>query len=237
MILQLQDVHTFYGSIHALRGVSLQVDTREIVALIGANGAGKSTTLKTIVGWVHPRSGKVFLKNESIDHLRTDRIVRKGISLVPEGREIFKRLTVSENLEMGAFTRKDPDGLKSDYEMVFKLFPVLKERLKQKAKFLSGGEQQMLAVSRALMTRPEILLLDEPSLGLSPILVQIIFSTLKDINQEGITLFLVEQNALMALKTANRAYVLEKGTIAMHDTGERLLKNEMVRRAYLGVEK
>jgi branched-chain amino acid transport system ATP-binding protein len=237
MILQLQEVHTFYGSIHALHGVSLQVDTREIVALIGANGAGKSTTLKTIVGWVHPRSGRIFLKNEPIDHLRTDRIVQKGISLVPEGRELFKRLTVMENLEMGAFTRKDPDGLKRDYEMIFALFPVLKARLKQKAKFLSGGEQQMLAVSRALMTRPEILLLDEPSLGLSPILVQTIFSTLKDINQEGITLFLVEQNALMALKTANRAYVLEKGTIAMHDTGERLLKNEMVRRAYLGIEK
>jgi branched-chain amino acid transport system ATP-binding protein len=237
MMLQLQEVHTFYGSIHALHGISLEVDTREIVALIGANGAGKSTTLKTIVGWVHPRSGKIFLKNEPIDHLRTDRIVQKGISLVPEGRELFKRLTVMENLEMGAFTRKDHDGLKRDYEMIFALFPVLKARLKQKAKFLSGGEQQMLAVSRALMTRPEILLLDEPSLGLSPILVQTIFSTLKDINQEGITLFLVEQNALMALKTANRAYVLEKGTIAMHDTGERLQKNEIVRRAYLGVEK
>ncbi len=234
--LELKDVNTFYGHIHALKGVSLVVHPGEIVALIGANGAGKTTTLRTISGVVHPRAGEVWLYGERTDRLRPHQMVERGVCQSPEGRRIFPRMTVRENLEMGAFARRDTAGIAEDFERVMDLFPRLKERLKQKGGTLSGGEQQMLAIGRAMMSRPKVLLLDEPSMGLSPILVETIFSTIVEINKRGVTVLLVEQNALMALNTAHRGYVLETGQIVLEDEARALQQNETVQKAYLGIE-
>ena len=234
--LEVQDVHTYYGNIHALRSVSLAVRDGEIVTLIGANGAGKSTTLRTISGILQPREGRVLLDGQPIDGLAPHQIVERGVCQVPEGRRIFSRMTVLENLEMGAFARKDRVAIQSDLARVFDLFPRLKERINQKGGTLSGGEQQMLAIGRALMARPKVLLLDEPSMGLAPILVETIFQTVQEINQQGVTVLLVEQNALMALQVAHRGYVLETGAIVLADSAERLRENETVQKAYLGIE-
>ena len=234
MLLELKNVHTHYGNIRALKGISLEVREGEIVCLIGANGAGKSTTLMTISGILTPVEGDVIYKGESIVAAPPDRIVKSGICQVPEGRMIFPVLTVQENLELGAFLRKDAGGIREDMDWVFTLFPKLKERRKQFGGTLSGGEQQMLAIARALMARPKILLLDEPSLGLAPILVQTIFETIRKINSDGMTILLVEQNAQMALQYSNRGYVLETGRIALSDTAQNLLVNEEVKTAYLG---
>lgn len=235
-LLEVHDVHTYYGNIHALKGVSISVEQGEIVTLIGANGAGKTTTLRTISGLLKPKLGSVILNGEDLGKYKAQEIVYKGVSMVPEGRGIFARLTVSENLEMGAYSRTDKTGIQQDLERVFELFPRLKERQKQVAGTLSGGEQQMLATGRALMAHPNLLLLDEPSMGLAPILVESIFDTVKTINQEGTTILLVEQNAQMALSIADRGYVLQTGQIVLEDTAENLQKNEMVQKAYLGVE-
>ncbi len=235
-MLEVNDIHAYYGAIHALKGISLHVDRGEIVTLIGANGAGKSTTLNTICGLLKPRTGSIFLKGEPIHNLPPHVIVVKGISQAPEGRKVFSRLTVMENLEMGAFARTDKEGIAQDLERVFELFPRLKERVNQVGGTLSGGEQQMLSIGRALMAHPQVLLLDEPSMGLAPLLVETIFDTIQQINREGTTVLLVEQNALMALSVANRGYVLQTGEIVLHDTAENLQKNEMVRKAYLGEE-
>jgi branched-chain amino acid transport system ATP-binding protein len=234
MLLELKNVHTHYGNIRALKGISLEVKEGEIVCLIGANGAGKSTTLMTISGILTPVEGDVIYKGESIAFAPPDRIVKSGICQVPEGRMIFPVLTVLENLELGAFLRNDASGIREDLDWVFTLFPKLKERRKQFGGTLSGGEQQMLAIARALMARPKILLLDEPSLGLAPILVQTIFETIRKINSDGMTILLVEQNAQMALQYSNRGYVLETGRIALSDTAQNLLANEEVKTAYLG---
>jgi branched-chain amino acid transport system ATP-binding protein len=234
--LEVQGVNTYYGNIHALRDVSLAVRDGEIVTLIGANGAGKSTTLRTISGILQPRDGRVLLDGQPITGLPPHEIVERGICQVPEGRRIFSRMTVLENLEMGAFARKDRGQIPTDMERVFDLFPRLKERIGQKGGTLSGGEQQMLAIGRALMSRPQILLLDEPSMGLAPILVETIFRTVREINQQGVTVLLVEQNALMALQVANRGYVLETGAIVLDDTAANLRENETVQKAYLGIE-
>jgi branched-chain amino acid transport system ATP-binding protein len=235
-LLELQDVHSYYGNIHALKGISLTVDKGEIVTLIGANGAGKSTTLRTISGIIKPRVGAVRLAGERIDELPAHKVVERGVLQSPEGRRIFPRLSVQENLEMGAFTRTDKDGIAEDMERVFGLFPRLKERVTQKGGTLSGGEQQMLAIGRALMGRPKVLLLDEPSMGLAPVLVEQIFSIIKDINTQGITILLVEQNALMALGIAHRGYVLQTGQIVLADSALGLSENETVQKAYLGME-
>jgi branched-chain amino acid transport system ATP-binding protein len=235
-LLELKNVHSYYGNIHALKGISLTVEEGEIVTLIGANGAGKSTTLKTISGLVRPRQGTVTLNGEDLAVYPPHEIVVKGISQVPEGRGVFARLTVTENLEMGAYIHDDPQQLASDLEYVFDLFPRLKERRKQVAGTLSGGEQQMLAMGRALMAHPKILLLDEPSMGLAPILVEGIFATVQNINKEGGTILLVEQNALMALEVAHRGYVIQTGEIVLQDTAKALQTNEMVQKAYLGIE-
>jgi len=233
-LLEVNDVHTYYGAIHALKGLTVQVDKGEIVTLIGANGAGKSTTLNTICGIYHPRQGTILLEGEPIQELPAHEIVMRGMSQAPEGRRVFGRLNVTENLEMGAFARKDKDGIRRDMERVFVLFPRLKERAKQVAGTLSGGEQQMLAIGRALMASPRLLLLDEPSMGLAPILVEAIFDTIREINSQGTTILLVEQNALMALSVATRGYVLETGSIVMAGTGQELLHNPQVMKAYLG---
>jgi len=233
-MLVLEDVHSYYGNIHALKGISLYVNQGEIVTLIGSNGAGKSTTIRTVSGIMHPRHGSIKLHGEEISRTPPHKLVGKGLAQAPEGRRIFPRLTVIENLEMGAFARSDPGAIKADLERVFDLFPRLKERLNQLGGTLSGGEQQMLAIGRALMGGPYLLLLDEPSMGLAPILVEAIFETLREINQGGTTILLVEQNALMALEVARRGYVLQTGEIVLHDSAEGLLKNEMVRKAYLG---
>lgn len=233
-MLEVRDVHSYYGHIHALKGISLTVEKGEIVTLIGSNGAGKSTTIRTISGLVHPREGEVMLEGERIDHLPAHKVVGKGVGQAPEGRWIFPRLTVMENLEMGAFARADTDGIKADMERVFELLPRLKERRNQAGGTLSGGEQQMLAIGRALMANPRLLLLDEPSMGLAPVLVEAIFEKIVDINKQGVTILLVEQNALMALEVARRGYVLQTGNIILHDTAENLQANEMVRKAYLG---
>ncbi len=233
-LLELNNVHTFYGNIHALKGISITVDKGEIVTLIGSNGAGKTTTLKTISGLLQPKEGTITLEGQRIDHVEPDQIVVKGICQAPEGRRIFPRLTTQENLEMGAFHRDDKAGIAEDMERVFALFPRLKERRRQEGGTLSGGEQQMLAIGRALMSRPNILLLDEPSMGLSPVLVETIFQIIQDIHAQGTTILLVEQNALMALQVAGRGYVLQTGRIVLHDTAENLSQNEMVRKAYLG---
>jgi branched-chain amino acid transport system ATP-binding protein len=234
--LIVNDIHTYYGNIHALKGISLNVDEGEIVTLIGGNGAGKTTTLRTISGLLRPRQGTVMLEDEELSSMPPHDIVKMGIAMVPEGRGIFSRLTVSENLDLGAFTRTDRAAIKEDLERTFEIFPRLKERRSQVAGTLSGGEQQMLAIGRALMARPRIMLLDEPSMGLAPILVESIFDTIQRINQEGVTVLLVEQNALMALTIANRGYVIQTGEIVLQDTAKNLQNNEMVQKAYLGME-
>jgi len=235
-MLEVDDIHAYYGNIHALKGISLVVEEGEIVTLIGANGAGKSTTLRAISGLLPPRSGKIKLEGEDLSQYKAHEIVYKKVAMVPEGRGIFARLTVSENLDMGAFSRSDKDGIQQDLERVFKLFPRLKERRNQVAGTLSGGEQQMLATGRALMTRPKLLLMDEPSMGLAPFLVENIFETIEAINKEGTTILLVEQNATMALGVAGRGYVLQTGEIVLHDTAKNLQQNEMVQKVYLGIE-
>jgi branched-chain amino acid transport system ATP-binding protein len=234
-LLALDNVHSYYGRIHALRGISLHVDEGEIVTLIGANGAGKSTTLRAISGLVHPRSGKIHLRDRDITGLPAHVIVASGVGHVPEGRGVFPRLTVRENLEMGAFTVSDPAEVRRRLEFAFDLFPRLRERIDQKGGTLSGGEQQMLATARGLMLKPHILLMDEPSMGLAPVLVESIFKVIRDLNSnEGTTILLVEQNAHMALRVAHRGYVLQTGAIVLEDTAEHLRANDMVRKAYLG---
>jgi branched-chain amino acid transport system ATP-binding protein len=233
VMLRLDDVHTYYGRIHALQGVSIDVRRGEIVTLIGANGAGKSTTLKTISGLLHPRHGQVLFDGRDISKTQPHLLVKAGIGQAPEGRRIFSRLTVLENLQMGAYTRTAAEQ-REDLQRVLTLFPRLQERLKQAGGTLSGGEQQMLAIGRALMSRPRLLLLDEPSLGLSPILIQLVFDTIREINQQGTTILLVEQNALQALGVASRGYVLQTGAVILADTSAGLAANEGVRKAYLG---
>ena len=235
-MLEVQNVHAYYGKIHALKGISLTVGEGEIVTLIGANGAGKSTTLKTISGLLKPRQGRVLLEGEDLAPYKAHEIVYKGVSMVPEGRGIFSKLTVEENLDMGAYHRNDKEGIARDLERAFALFPRLKERRDQVAGTLSGGEQQMLATARALMSSPRLLLMDEPSMGLAPVLVESVFDTIQEINREGTTILLVEQNAHMALQIAKRGYVLQTGEIVLHDTAEGLRENEMVQKAYLGME-
>ena len=234
IMLKIDNIHVYYGAIHALKGVSLEVHKGEIVTLIGANGAGKSTTLRTVSGLLAPKSGGISFLGENIAGMPAHEIVKHGISQVPEGRRIFAEMSVQENLEMGAFTRKDKAGVEKDFEIVYNRFPRLKERRKQQAGTLSGGEQQMLAMGRALMSRPKLLLLDEPSMGLAPLLIKEIFSIIEDINREGTTVLLVEQNANMALSIANRAYVLETGRITLSGSAKDLAASEAVRKAYLG---
>ncbi len=233
-LLEVQDLVVSYGAIQALHGISFHVDEGEIVTLIGANGAGKSTTLRTISGLLRPESGKILYDGVDITRVPANEIVRMGIIHVPEGRRIFAPLTVRENLEMGAFTRDDKEEIERSMEYVFRLFPRLKERLEQTGGTLSGGEQQMLAVARALMAKPRLLLMDEPSMGLAPILVEDIFEIIQEINQEGVTILLVEQNAHMALSVAHRGYVLETGVIGLEGTAKALAENPQVRAAYLG---
>jgi len=235
-MLKLDNVHTYYGSIHALKGINLSIEEGEIVTLIGGNGAGKTTTLRTISGLLKPREGSVTLEGEDLIKYKAHEVVYKGISMVPEGRGVFARLTVMENLEMGAYSLSSKQELEKNIERVFTLFPRLKERRTQVAGTLSGGEQQMLATGRALMANPRIMLMDEPSMGLAPVLVELIFETIQQINKAGVTVLLVEQNALMALAIADRGYVLQTGEIVLTDTAENLKKNPMVQKAYLGVE-
>ena len=233
-VLHIEDMHTFYGSIEAVKGISLEVREGEIVTLIGANGAGKTTTLRSISGLNHPRRGKILFEGTDITSMPSHSIVKRGISQSPEGRKLFPRMTVLENLEMGAFQREDRAEIKEDMDRVFSLFPRLAERKSQKAGTMSGGEQQMCAMGRALMARPKLLLLDEPSMGLAPIFVEKIFEIVKEINAQGTSILLVEQNALMALDVANRGYVLETGHVALADDAKALAKNEDVRKTYLG---
>ncbi len=235
-MLELKDIHTFYGNIHALKGISLTVEQGEIVTLIGANGAGKTTTLRTIIGLLKPRQGEIYLDGKDLTRNKPHEVVYQGVAMVPEGRGIFARLTLAENLDMGAYSRKDKKGIQEDMDKVFTLFPHLKDRRNQVAGTLSGGEQQMLAIGRGLMAHPRLFLLDEPSMGLAPILVDTIFEKIQSINKEGVTVLLVEQNALMALSIANRGYVLQTGQIVLSNTAENLKQNEMVRKAYLGME-
>lgn len=233
-MLTVNDINVFYGAIHAIKGVSLEVNEGEIVTLIGANGAGKSTILRTISGLLKPKTGSIQLEGQEIAGMPAHEIVKTGISQVPEGRRIFAEMSVLENLELGAFTRKDKDGIKADMELVFERFPRLKERIGQLAGTLSGGEQQMLAMGRALMSRPRLLLLDEPSMGLAPLLIKEIFAIIQDINKTGTTVLLVEQNANMALSIAHRAYVLETGRITLSGDAKELAASDEVRKAYLG---
>lgn len=235
-ILVVDNIHTYYGNIHALKGISLEVEQGEIVTLIGANGAGKTTTLRTISGLLKPRVGAVYLDDEDLAKYPAHDIVYKGVAMVPEGRGIFAKLSVDENLDMGAFSRNEKGQISEDRERVFTLFPRLKERRNQVAGTLSGGEQQMLATGRALMAHPRLLLMDEPSMGLAPILVESTFETIQAINDEGTTVLLVEQNATMALSVADRGYVLQTGEIVVSDSAENLKQNEMVQKAYLGIE-
>jgi branched-chain amino acid transport system ATP-binding protein len=235
-VLELKNVHTYYGKIHALKGISLTVNKGEIVTLIGSNGAGKSTTLRTISGIVPPREGEVILEGKRIDRTPPHQIVEKGVLQSPEGRRIFPKLSVKDNLLMGAFTRNDKPEIESDLERVYGLFPRLRERMAQYGGTLSGGEQQMLAIGRAMMGRPRVLMLDEPSMGLAPVLVDQIFSIIKEINGQGTTILLVEQNALMALQIANRGYVLQTGQIVLADDARALSENETVQKAYLGID-
>jgi branched-chain amino acid transport system ATP-binding protein len=234
-MLELRDVHAYYGNIHALKGLTLQVEKGEIVTLIGANGAGKSTTIRVITGLLHPRRGQISLEGERVDRLLPHQIVQRGVAQAPEGRRIFARLSVLENLEMGAYTRTDVTTVRDDLERVLQLFPRLQERTSQLGGTLSGGEHQMLAIGRALMARPRVLLLDEPSMGLAPTMVEVIFQTIQEINHQGTTILLVEQNALMALEVAHRGYVLQTGRTVLHDIAANLLQNEMVRKVYLGI--
>jgi len=233
-VLELENVHTYYGAIHAIKGVTLEVREGEIVTLLGANGAGKSTTLRSINGLNHPRRGRIRFQGEDITYAAPHDIVARGVAQSPEGRKLFPRMTVLENLEMGAFQRKDKSGLKEDLDRVFTLFPRLAERKSQKAGTMSGGEQQMCAIGRALMAHPKLLLLDEPSMGLAPIFVEKIFEIVVEINKQGTPILLVEQNALMALEVAQRGYVLETGKIALSDSAKALRDNEEVRKTYLG---
>jgi branched-chain amino acid transport system ATP-binding protein len=233
-MLQVNDIHSYYGHIHALKGISLTVDKGEIVTLIGANGAGKTTTLKTISGIMHPRHGTITLDGENIEHLPPHEVVMRGIGQSPEGRKIFGALTVLENLEMGAYARNDKRAIAQDMEFVFSLFPRLAERKYQLGGTLSGGEQQMLAMGRAMMTKPRVLMLDEPSMGLAPVLVELIFETIQKLNQEGTTILLIEQNAAKALQVAHRGYVIETGQIVLSDSAANLRENERVRKSYLG---
>ena len=233
-MLELHNVDTYYGPSHVLRDVTLEVNEGEIVCLLGANAAGKTTTMKTIFGLVKPRHGTVSFKGERIDNVGTDQVIRRGLALVPEARRVFSRMTVRENLEMGAFMLNDRATLLQDIDRVYSLFTRLKERDKQLAGTMSGGEQQMLAMGRALMARPRLMCMDEPSMGLSPILVQTVFDTIDTIRKQGATVFLVEQNAFMALNIADRGYVLQQGRIVLSDTAKNLLTNDLVRRAYLG---
>ncbi|MEJ2010724.1 MAG: ABC transporter ATP-binding protein [Anaerolineales bacterium] len=235
-MLELHDVHAYYGNIHALKGITIDVSEGEIVTLIGANGAGKSTTLKAISGLLKPRRGSIILESEDLQPFPAHEIAYKGVSLVPEGRGIFAKLTVAENLDMGAFRRTDRDGIEQDRQRVYKLFPRLQERESQVAGTLSGGEQQMLATGRALMSRPRLMLLDEPSMGLAPVLVESVFETIQEINREGTTILLVEQNAHMALQIAQRGYVLQTGEIVLSDSAAGLRNNPMVQKAYLGIQ-
>lgn len=235
-MLEVNDIHTYYGNIQALRGISIDVEEGEIVTLIGANGAGKTTTLRTISRLIDPRQGQIRLEGEDLFKYEAHEMVYKGVAMVPEGRGVFAKLTVAENLEMGAFSRNDSDGIEADLERVFNLFPRLEERQTQVAGTLSGGEQQMLATGRALMAHPRLMLMDEPSMGLAPLLVEGIFETIQEINEEGTTILLVEQNATMALQVADRGYVLQTGEIVLHDTADNLRQNEMVQKAYLGME-
>ena len=231
-MLKIDDIHVYYGAIHAIKGVSFEVNEGEIVALIGANGAGKSTILKTVSGLMHPRSGSIEFCGENITHMDAYKLLHHGLAHVPEGRRIFLQMSVQENLEMGAYIKKEVN--KDDLEMVFNLFPRLKERRKQIAGTLSGGEQQMLAMSRALMSHPKLMMLDEPSMGLAPILVDQIFEIIKELHKSGTTILLVEQNARKALQIADRAYVLETGSITLSGTGKELAQSDEVRKAYLG---
>ena len=233
-LLELTDIHTYYGAIHALRGISMTIDEGEIVTLIGSNGAGKSTTLRTISGLLKPRQGEIRLRDKRIDGVPPHEIVTLGVCQSPEGRRVFARMSVHENLEMGAFSRRDTAGVTADFERVYTLFPRLRERTAQRAGTLSGGEQQMLAIGRALMAAPKLLLLDEPSMGLAPILVEQIFEIITTINKQGTTVLLVEQNALMALGVANRGYILQTGEIVLTDAASSLARNPAVRDAYLG---
>jgi branched-chain amino acid transport system ATP-binding protein len=235
-MLEIRELNTYYGGIHALKGISMEIREGEIITLIGANGAGKSTTIMSICGIVPPRSGEILFMDIPIHRMTPDKIVALGLVQVPEGRRIFPNLTVKENLDMGAYLRKDKAGIRQDFEYIFGLFPRLAERRNQMGGTLSGGEQQMLAISRGLMSRPRLLLLDEPSLGLAPVLVHLIFDTIKKINKESkTTIFLVEQNANLALAIANRGYVMETGRITIHDSAENLLKSEKIKTAYLGL--
>jgi branched-chain amino acid transport system ATP-binding protein len=235
-ILELEDVHTYYGSIQALKGISIEVGEGEIVTLIGSNGAGKSTTLRSINGLNHPREGTIRFQGRDITEEAPHNVVKMGISQAPEGRRLFSRMSVLENLQMGAFQRADRAGMREDMDRVFTLFPRLEERKSQKAGTLSGGEQQMCAIGRALMARPKLLMLDEPSMGLAPIFVEKIFEIVREINEQGTPILLVEQNALMALDTAHRGYVMETGTIVLSDDAKALRQNEQVKKTYLGVD-
>jgi branched-chain amino acid transport system ATP-binding protein len=236
LLLEVKDIHVFYGNIEAVKGMSFGVDQGEIVCLIGANGAGKTTTLRTISGLLRPAEGAVFYDGQRIDLVPAHEIVGLGVAQSPEGRRIFPRMSVRENLDMGAFIRRDADAQREDLDRIMELFPILKERARQAAGTLSGGEQQMLAMGRALMARPKLLLLDEPSMGLAPLVVQTIFDTIRDINEQGMTILLVEQNAAQALSLAHRGYVIETGRIVLEDEASALLENEQVRKAYLGEE-
>ncbi len=235
-MLEVNDIHTYYGSIHALKGVSLKIEKGEIVCLIGANGAGKTTTLMSISGVLRPKQGSIIFEGTDITKAPTDKIVKMGLTQVPEGRMIFPRLTVQENLMMGAYSRKKSEELQRDEDWIYELFPILKERRRQAGGTLSGGEQQMLAIGRAIMARPRILLLDEPSLGLAPIIVENIFEVITEINRQGTTILLVEQNAQMALQIAHRGYVVATGSIFLHGSSRELLENRQVRAAYLGLD-
>ena len=236
MLLRVEGIHTYYGSIHAIKGVTLDVREGEIVTLIGANGAGKSTTLRSINGLNHPRTGRIVFQGRDITNAPPHEVVKMGISQSPEGRRLFPRMSVLENLQMGAFQRTDRANISEDLDRVYSLFPRLAERKNQKAGTMSGGEQQMVAMGRALMARPKLLMLDEPSMGLAPIFVEKIFEIVREINEQGTTILLVEQNALMALDTANRGYVMETGRIALTDDAKKLRENEQVQKAYLGME-
>ncbi len=235
-MLEIDNIHAYYGNIHALKGVSLTVNKGEIVTLIGGNGAGKSTTLRCISGLMRPRLGSIFFEGENLEKYPPHKLIAKGIAMVPEGRGIFGKLSVLENLRMGAFYRKDKEGIAQDLQKVFALFPRLEERQKQIAGTLSGGEQQMLATARALMARPRLLLMDEPSMGLAPVLVDLIFETIEEINKNGTTILLVEQNAHIALQIADRGYVLQTGEIVLSDSAQALQKDPTVQKAYLGIE-
>lgn len=235
-LLEINDVHAYYGNIQALKGISVSVEEGEIVSLIGGNGAGKTTTLRTICGLLSPRGGSIIFDGEDLSGYKAHELVAKGMAMVPEGRGIFSRLTVMDNLEMGAYHRKDKAGIAHDLAYVFSLFPRLEERQKQIAGTMSGGEQQMLATGRALMSKPRLILMDEPSMGLAPVLVELIFDTIVEVNKTGTTVLLVEQNAHMALKVANRGYVLQTGEIVLSDSAEALRNDPMVQKAYLGIE-